>query len=344
MCRPEPASSTTLLGAGPAMPTTLPNRWAVTGATGLVGNNLVRALVSRGCDVTVLARGKDRKELRGLPVRVEPGDLGDEAALRRCFAGVDVVVHAAASVWVGTTGREEAERVNVEGTRAVCAAMPESAWLLHVSSVDGLGLGTRERPADETTAPRDEEGGVPYVDTKRAADRVVRASGRPHVIVHPTYMLGPWDWRPSSGQMVREVAAGKARLAPSGGNNFVDVRDVCAAMLTLAERGPDGSAWVLGNENLTYREAWTKIAGVVGARPPVGEVPGFVGSALAGLLSVPLALGMREGVINPATVRMSFLPHYFDPSKARRELGMAATPIEEAARAAWEWFGANGYR
>lgn len=308
-----------------------------------MGNNLVRMLLDLGAEVTVLVRGRDRREIAGLDLRVVSGDLDDGAALRDTFAGADVVVHAAASVWVGVTGGEEAERVNVGGTRAVLAALPSSARLLHISSVDGLGLGTRERPADETVAPRPEEGGVPYVDTKRAADAVVRASGRDHVILHPTYMIGPWDWRPSSSRMVLEVASGKARLAPSGGNNFVHVRDVCEGILAAAG-APSGSAWILGNENLTYFDAWTRMARVVGVAPPLGTLPAWMGAIAAGASRIPLALGFREGVINPATIRMSFLPHYFDPSKARRELALPATPLETAIAEAWDWFGEHGAR
>lgn len=324
-------------------------RWAVTGATGLVGNNLVRLLRDRGAEVTVLARGSkgrpaaERRELAGLDLRVVEGDLLEEDALRRALDGADVVVHAAASVWVGVTGREEAERVNVGGTEAVCRALPSGARLLHVSSVDALGLGTRAAPANEDTAPRPEEGGVAYVDTKRAADRVVRAAGVDHVIVHPTFMIGPWDWRPSSSQMVLEVASGKARLAPCGGNNFVHVRDVCEGIVAAALGAPAGSAWVLGNENLDYFEAWTRIAKVVGAPAPLGRLPRWVGGLAAGALHLPLWLGMAEGAINPVTTRFGFVDHYFDPSRARASLGLAATLLEEAVAEAWAWFQAHGY-
>lgn len=318
-------------------------RWAVTGATGLLGNNLVRALLERGAEVTALARGgAGRRELQGLDLRVVDGDLDDVRALAAAFEGADVVVHAAANVWIGYGGRAEMERVNVGGTRAVCAALPAGARLVHVSSVDGLGLGTWDRPAGEDVAPRAEEGGVPYVDTKRAADRVVRESGVDHVVVHPTYMLGPWDWKPSSGRMLLEVAKGLARIAPGGGNNFVHVRDVCEGVLAAAE-GPSGRAWILGNENLAYRDAWARMAQVVGASGPVGTLPRWVGAAAAGALDLARGVGLPEGDVNAASVRMSFLPHVFDPSRARAELGLPATPFEEAVRDAWEWFRGNGY-
>jgi dihydroflavonol-4-reductase len=316
----------------------MPRTWAITGATGLLGNNLARTLAARGDHVRVLARGGSRKELDGLDAERVDGDLDDADALRRCFAGADVVVHAAAMVWIGYGRREAMERVNVGGTRAVCAALAPGQRLVHVSSVDALGMRTREAPADEACAPAPHEEGVPYVDTKRAADRVVRESGVDHVIVHPCYMLGPWDWKPSSGKMVLEVAKGKAVLAPAGGNNFVHVADVVAGLLAAAD-GPRGRAWILGNENLSYREAWGVFARATGGRAPVGEVPRWLGMAAAAALT-PFPEGEE---INPASVRMGFLPHFFDPSRARRELGMPATPVEQAARDAWAWFRERGY-
>lgn len=317
-------------------------RWAVTGATGLLGNNLVRTLVARGDRVRVLARGTGRKELAGVDVEVIPGDLDDPDALRRTFAGAEVVVHAAANVWVGDTGRAEMERVNVDGTRAVCAAVPAGARLVHVSSVDGLGMRSRAHPADEDVAPADHEGGVPYVDTKRSADRVVRTSGVEHVIVHPTFMIGPWDWKPSSGRMVLAVAAGQAKLAPTGGNNFVHVGDVVDGVVA-ASTARSGGAWILGNENLSYREAWSRMAAVLGVGAPWAELPAPLTRLAASALGAAQRFGLREGEVNRATTAMSLLPHYFDPSRARRELGLRATPLEEAVREAWAFFRGNGY-
>lgn len=341
--------------------------WAVTGATGLVGNNLVRRLCADGARPRALVRSRggapgSRRELAGVDVQVVDGDLA-AGPLAELVRDTDVVVHAAANVWVGTTGGEEMERVNVGGTRLVCEAMlaevarraevagragatPAPLRLVQVSSVDALGLGTREAPANEDTAPREAEANVAYVATKRAADRVVREAitrGLDAVFVYPTYMIGPWDWRPSSGKMVLEIARGKGLFAPAGGNNFVDVRDVVEGLLRVARDAPSGSAWVLGNENLSYREAWTRMARVVGARAPLGELPRWIGLTAAAFLELPLALGLREGEINPATTRMSFLPHYFDPTRARTTFALPSTPLETAVADAWAWFQANGY-
>ena len=334
MCRAMPRTSTSPLPF---------QRWAVTGGTGLVGNNVVRALVAAGADVRVLSRRPPRREFAGLPVEEIAGDLHDSEALRCTFEGVECVVHAAAMVEIRYGGREEMERVNVGGTAAVLAALPPGARLVHVSTVDALGMRTRARPADEDCAPATHEAGVPYVDTKRAADQLVQESGANTVIVYPTYMLGPWDWRPSSGKMLLEIASGKGVLAPSGGNNFVDVRDVAVGILAAAG-APSGGRWILGGVDLSYHEAWTLMAEVTGARPPMAELPRWAAWSAAAALDVVRAVGIREGEINAAAVRMSTLPHYFSGAKAVAELGMPQTPVRTAMEAAWAWFGEHGMR
>ena len=318
-------------------------RWAVTGGTGLLGNNLVRTLLARGAEVKVLVRRPPRREFEGLGVHVVSGDLDDEAALRALCADVDCVVHSAAKVEIRYGGRAEFEAVNVEGTARVLRALPPETRLVHVSTVDALGMRTRAAPADEDCAPAAHEAGVPYVDTKRAADRLVLERAANAVIVHPTYMLGPWDWRPSSGRMILEVARGAGVLAPPGGNNFVHVADVVEGLLAAAGR-PHGGRWILGHADLSYREAWTLIAQETGARPPRGELPRWALAGATAALTLAGKLGLAEGDINAASVHMSGHPHYFTAARARTELGLPQTPIRQAIADAWAWFGENGLR
>lgn len=319
----------------------------VTGATGLVGNNVVRLLLSRDQRVRVLARSSsDSRPLAGLPIEIVRGDVSDRAALQKACAGASVVVHSAAVVHVGWSGMARQQATNVDGTRNVAeAARAAGARMVHVSSVDALGLGTREQPGTEESPPK---GSVPcpYVLTKRAAEVVVLkqvAAGLDGVIVNPTYMLGPWDWKPSSGRMLLEVSKGKALLAPPGGNNFCDVRDVAWGILEAAKRGVTGRRYILGGEALSYLEAWRLFARITGARRPLGNA-GRMMLTLAGRAGDLLyRLTGKESDINSAAVKMSMLPHYFSSARAEAELGYKPRSAEQATLAAWDWFQANGY-
>ena len=320
--------------------------YLVTGATGLVGNNVVRLLVERGQAVRVLARNPTDKSLAGLPLDTVAGDVCDPDAVGRAVEGADRIIHAAARVHLGWTGLELQHSVNVEGTRNVAnAAMKAGVRMIHVSSVDALGLGSRSQPADEECPP---EGSVlcPYVVTKRAAERTLTqlvADGLDAVIVNPVYMFGPWDWKPSSGRMILEVARGWALLAPPGGNDFADVRDVAAGILAAAERGQRGRRYILGGEPLSYLEAWRMIADVVGVRGPRRRMlrPGlFIAGRFGDLWAKVRGV---EGDINSAAIAMSRLEHHYSYARAAAELEYRPRPARGAIEAAWEWFVDHGY-
>jgi len=323
-------------------------RVLVTGSTGLVGCNVVRALLDAGYAVRAGLRSTSPNlGLADLDVERAELDITEPASVRRAVEGCGAVIHAAAAVTMGASGRAWMTAVNVGGTRTVCEAAAEvQARMVHVSSVDALGIRTRLHPADEEVAPNMAHIGSPYVDTKRAAEEEVLAfvsRGLHAVIVNPTYMLGPWDVRPTSGQMILEVARGRGLFPTRGGNNFVDVRDVAAAIVQALERGVSGRRYILGNENLSYWEAWTRMAAVVGARPPILHAP----YPLAWTLGQAGALWGRctgvEPQINPIAVAMGHLPHYFDPSRARAELGLRASELDKAIADAWQWFKTHGY-
>jgi dihydroflavonol-4-reductase len=321
----------------------------VTGATGLVGNNVVRQLLGRNLAVRVLVRPESPgggKSLAGLPVdRVHAG-LGNESDLERALDGVSCVIHSAAFVHCGWRHGTEMREVNVEGTRRLArAARRAGARLVHVSSVDAIGLRADGQPADEETPA----GGMPecpYVVTKREAEVALREEidrGLDATIVNPVYMLGPWDWKPSSGRMLLEVGAGKGLFAPPGGNDFVDVRDVAAGILAAAERGQTGRRYILGGHGLSYLDAWRVMARVTGRMQPLGIAPRpFV--RLAGWCGDLAAMfRTREPDVNSAATTMSMLGHNFSCQRARAELGYECRPLEVAVQDAWDWFVARGY-
>ena len=158
------------------------------------------------------------------------------------------------------------------------------------------------------------------------------------VIVCPTYMFGAYDSRPSSGQMILAIAQRKLPGYTGGGNNFVDVEDVTQGMLTAAQIGRQGEAYILGGANYTYQEIFAIIASVVRAPRPFFQIP-YPISWIAGLLGelYERATG-RNPEINLATVQTGYLRHYYDPSKAIRELGLPQTPIKSAIQRAVLWF------
>ncbi len=321
--------------------------YLVTGATGLVGNNVVRLLLDKGARVRVLTRASSSpRPLAGLTVETTIGEVGDPASVERAVRGVDCVIHAAAHVHIGWTGLDLARAVNVAGTANVAAsARRAGVRLVHVSSVDALGLPPRGAPADEDTPAG---GGVlcPYVVTKREAERAVLdevAAGLDARIVNPAYMIGPWDWKPSSGRMLLEVARNRALFAPLGTNNFCDVRDVAAGVLAAAERGAAGRRDILGGERLSYFQAWRIFAKVTRSLPPLLPAGPLIRLAAGRCGDLWTKLTGREGDINSAATTSSAQLRNFQSTRAERELQYHSRPLAESAADAWKWFREHGY-
>jgi dihydroflavonol-4-reductase len=319
----------------------------VTGATGLLGNNVVRQLLDRGNAVRVLTReAADPRPLAGLEIETAHGDVRDRQAVERALQGVSTVVHAAGYVHIGWAGLEQARAINVEGTRNLAeAARAVGATFVHVSSLDALGLPAPGVLADENTPP---VGGVlcPYVVTKRESERVILdlvATGLDARIVNPGYMIGPYDWKPSSGRMLLHVAKGWGLWAPLGANSYCDVRDVAGGILASISRGQLGRRYILGGQILSYFQAWRIFAEVTGGTPPVFPAGPLVRIGAGYFGDLVAKLTGREPDVNSAATAMSAQKRNFSNARAEQELGYRPRPLREAALDAWTWFRQNGY-
>ncbi len=318
----------------------------VTGATGLVGSNLVHELLSMGVTVRALVRpNADPRPLAGLDVEARVGDLTDPPSLERAVRGVGVIFHAAALVGIGTRGLPRFRAANVEGTRTLARlAGAAGSRLVHVSTVDTIRPGTRYAPSDDDSAPADVDE-IPYVVTKTEAERVVMdavGEGLDAVIVNPGFVLGPRDWKPSSGRLLLAVAAGRARIAPPGGNDFCHVSAVARAIVAAANRGMRGRRYILGGDPLDYLDLFRLIADVTDGPGPWGVAPGWL-VRTAARVRVLAGRGTPEPDLNPGLAAMAVRPHHYSSLRAVEELGYAPRPAAEAVRDAWAWLTENGY-
>ena len=314
----------------------------VTGATGLLGNNVVRMLLDRGEPVRVFVRGtSDPRPLEGLEVQIVRGDVCDPESIRRACEGVDCVIHSAGYVQIGRGHLDWHRRVNVGGTRHVAeAARAVGARLIHVSSCDAVGINSLEEPADEET-PWNDPPPVPYVITKREAEQVVLEEvdrGLDAVIVNPGFMLGPWDWKPSSGRMLLEVGSGKGIIAPYGWFSLCDARDVARGVLAAVQLGRTGRRYILAGVTFSYLEAWRMFAEVAGSRYPWCRV-GTLTLLIAGFgADLSTRFTGHEPEVNSGAIALAALPKNYTSKRAETELGYRIRPSRETVRDAWAWF------
>lgn len=321
----------------------------ITGASGLLGGNLAAALRAERVHVRATRRPSTKIDhLAHLDIEWVHADLDDRAGLTRAFTGADVVFHAAAAVEVAPRLTPTLQRANVAGTATVLAAMraARAGRLVHVSSVAAIGLSTDGRPCDERARWNFLDYGLAdgYAISKHQAEDLVRAATDVDaVIVNPSFMFGPLDARPSSGQMIVNVAQRKVPGWTPGLNDFVDVRDVARGALAAWRRGVRGERYILGGERMTYRAIFERIAGLAGVPPPRWPAPRLAAHALGLAGDVYQRLTGKEPLVTSVVTRYAFTERFqFSHARAERELGYRHGSIDVAIADALAWFRARG--
>jgi dihydroflavonol-4-reductase len=296
----------------------------VLGASGHVGNAVVRELLARGCSVTAARRGRTAaRNLAGLAVREVLGDADHAATLDRWMGGHDVVIDAAAPYPLTQADRGV---VAVSAQRAqvlVDAIVRHRARLIHVGSFVGALDGEELHP---------------YFAAKRAGEMVFAAAaqaGAPVAIVRPMTCMGPWDCRPSALSLVSRVLAGDVTAAPSHLINVIDVRDVARAVVAVGVDGSHPGPLVLGGHNVALSELCMLIGELAGIPVTIQSVP--PGAARIGAWAIELA---TLGTAMPPVPLLTLLALRQTPlsvTAAQRAVGASPRPLSETLRDAIAW-------
>lgn len=332
-------------------------KYLVTGGTGFVGAHVVRVLLARGHEVRVITRPQSPTlALKGLPVERVVGDLTSQEDCRRALDGCAGLYHVAGLYDPSEGGEERMRAIHVTATRALFDAALDVGCpraVLCSSSVT-LPYGPRHAPATEDDEdPRGS--GSPYSgtmrvyhETKLTAEELGRRycdAGLEVVIVNPDFVVGSWDLKPTSGQLILQMASAPwIPFYPPGGKNFIDAEDCALGHVLAFERGQPGRRYFLGNENLSYREYMAIIAWVVHKPEPTIPLPMALGRAV-GRMGEWLRpwLPPQVSSLEADLVEAMFMERYRSPTRARVELGLPITPVVRAVERAWTWFKRHGY-
>ena len=319
----------------------------ITGATGLLGANLAVLLREHGIDVRCTRRATSNTiHLEPYDIEWVEADLSSTSALTQAFDGADVIFHCAAAVSILRNVTQTLTQTNVDGTNNVLAAIQaaDAGRLVHCSSTVAIGLSEDGMPATERNAwnlakyGRDDG----YATTKKQSeDNVLRAAadGLDAVVVNPGYLFGAFDQRPSSGRMLIDVVTRQVPGHSAGINNFANASDVAAGLVAAWKKGTRSERYILGGENLNYKECFQRIAAVAGTRPPGMSVPSWMAKPFGWLGDIQQRVTGREPLLNSNTIGWGYTKNFmFSSEKAIAELGYQPQPIEKGIAEALAWF------
>ncbi len=322
----------------------------VTGAAGFMGNVLVRALLDAGEGPvrSLLRPTSDPLSLAGLDTEIVHGDINDPASLAAAFTGADTVYHVAGMVSITRGGLARLREINVEGTRNVLAAARETGVrrLVYCSSIHAFAVPPGGGCIDEETPVDPARSTGSYDKSKAEATLLVRqaaAEGLDAVMVHPTGILGPYDFRPSPmGELILQATRGRIPAFVDGAYNFVDVRDVAAGMLAAAARGTRGSGYILAGNNVTVKDLLQTIEAVTGTPAPRMKVPIGLLKSISFLFPAYYWAIREKPLFTKYSLDTISSGCEMDNEKAARELGYQPRPFRETVEDAVRWFRKNG--
>jgi dihydroflavonol-4-reductase len=319
----------------------------VTGASGHVGANLVRELLSRGRRVRALVH-RDARALSGLAVERAEGDVLDTASLDRAFRGAHTVFHLAAVISISGDRSGRVENVNVTGARNAAEAARRAGVnrYVHCSSIHAFDLYRGAGAVDETSPRATRPDAFAYDASKYRGEIAVRREieqGLAAVIVNPTAVMGPFDWGPSRlGRVLLDLCHRRLPSLVRGAFDFVDVRDVVLSMLAAEAKGRVGENYLLGGHHHTVVDLGKIATAVTGVKGPAITVPRWLAKT-----GVPFALAWgrllgKEPLFTFESLDTLGLVRAIDTNRARSELGHDPRPLEDTVRDAYRWFVEEG--
>ncbi|MDE2134416.1 MAG: NAD-dependent epimerase/dehydratase family protein [Alphaproteobacteria bacterium] len=323
----------------------------VTGASGFVGSALARALEAKGYLLRAAVRASSRLDnLDGVAAEIVIADMRDRAALTKSMLGARYVFHAAADYRLWASDSSEIVHNNLEGTRAVMQAALDAGVerIVYTSSVAALKPHKDGTPADETSRHTEETAIGAYKKSKLVAEhlvtRMVAEEGLPAVIVSPSTPIGPRDIKPTpTGRIIVEAALGRIPAFVDTGLNLVHVDDVAAGHLLALQRGGIGENYILGGQDVAFRDMMGEIAELVGRAAPRIGLPRIPLFPLAYAAEAAARLTGKEPFVTVDALKMAKYRMFFSSAKAERELGYSARPYRQALVDALAWFRMAGY-
>ncbi|NIM89946.1 MAG: NAD-dependent epimerase/dehydratase family protein [Candidatus Aminicenantes bacterium] len=321
----------------------------VTGATGMVGANLVRRLVQNKDEVTILVRKTSSHPfLDGLKVKRAYGDLGDFDSVKRGMKGSDYVYHLAGYISYNKKDRKKLFDINTSGTRKVMKAALDLKIkkVVHCSSTAALGIGDSKGDIlteESEFSPRFKKIGYMY-SKKLAEDEVLKAhqEGLNVCLVNPTSIMGAGDEKMNSGALFKNIKDNRLKAATPGGNSIVAVSDVVEGLMLAMEKGRSGRRYILNSQNIEYIDLFNIIAKVINSNKIKRKIPKI---AYFPLVFVAMLLEKidKKAKLTPEVLFFSFRFRYFDSSRAKKELGwIPEQDLEVTVREAADYYKKRG--
>jgi dihydroflavonol-4-reductase len=323
----------------------------VLGATGHIGNAVVRELLSRRrYSVTCTGRRLEMPEiLADLPVRYVSGDYNEPGQIEAWIAGHQLVVDAAAPYPVNLSARPgdsqywKLDRAMWRTRELIQAVRRYDATLAYVSSFTTL---KRRKEGFEQWPARFAMGLHPYFAIKRTIeDQILEAarSGLRTVIVNPTMCLGPWDMRDRRLTLVPLLLCGEVPGSVTHNLNVLDVREVAAGLVAAMESHIFANPMIFSGHNISAQALFRWICEIGDVPPPRLSAPASLTAYAAYWLETVWTLAGLQPTFDSLAPLLMYEHEWMPPCTALRDLRVSVRPLYETLLDSVAWYQSIGY-
>ncbi|MGM0376724.1 MAG: NAD-dependent epimerase/dehydratase family protein [Bacteroidota bacterium] len=318
----------------------------VTGANGLLATNVINELLAKGYEVLGLLRNVNKYTgPQHENLRFTEADITDTTTLNDALKKCDKVIHVAALTSHHLTEYSPYKKINADATETLISKSIQNHCkkFIYVSSANAFGFGDIKTPGDETRPMRPPFSESFYAQSKLEGQKLaLKYTDQIHVtVVNPTFMIGPFDGKPSSGQIIKMGYKKKVIFCPPGGKNFVSATDAARGVVAALEKGKNGEAYLLAGENLTYKEFFQKLSALTHTKAIYVTIPGPL-LRLAGRLGDLMQKTGLQTQLSLTNTKMLCVKNFYNNKKAVEKLNVTFAPIENGIQEAIEWFRKNG--
>lgn len=316
----------------------------------MLGASVTREALSQGYQVKAqILPGSSTKVLDGLAIEIVEGNILDLDFLEKEMANCQYVINIAALTTIWPRRLESLFAVNLKGVQNIATLAQKFGLkrMVQIGTANSFNHGSKEAPGDENQPYTGDQFKMDYMDSKYEAQchllEMHRKQDFPVVILNPTYMIGPFDSGPTSGRMLLELYKNTLPGYAGGGKNFVYSKDVAMATVNALKMGRAGQCYIVGNENLYFGEMFKKATMVFQKPFKIKQFPGFAINLVGAINSIVARFTGKAPQLSYSMAKMASVKQFYSPAKAREELLLPSTPIEEAIADCIIWYKENGY-
>ncbi len=315
----------------------------VTGANGLLGHHVVFELLKRNHAVRIIVRSTKSIYFDLNSVDVFVGNFNDSNLLKQAADGCDGIIHMAAVTDTKLLHYEDYQKINAAGAMVITSIATEKNInnLVFVSTANTIGYGKPNQPADETFPIEFPFSNSFYAQSKVEAEKIfLEASKQPNkhiVIINPTFMIGAYDSKPSSGKLILMGYKKRLMFTPKGGKNFVAVKDVAMATCNALTLGRNGEQYLVSGINLSFAEFYKIQKQTGNYKQVLITIPNYLLNIIGRTGDLVRRLGIKTELCS-MNLRQLMIQEYYLNQKAKTELNLPKTELEIAINESIEWF------